>query len=134
MTDTAVQLVRAGAFASALAVALLLQRLSPHAGLRSSWSVNGALWLLDAVIGGTLGRRAPSRAVPLGGHDLGRGSGHGVRARSRLVRLAPCEPSRAGALAFPPGASLRSDVHGLDRAPVSSRRARAVAAGPPRGG
>jgi|SRR5579862_3319101 len=54
MTDTAVQLVRAGAFASALAVALLLQRLSPHAGLRSSWSVNGALWLLDAVIVGAL--------------------------------------------------------------------------------
>ena len=54
MTDAAVQLVRAGAFASALAVALLLQRLSPHARLRGSWSVNGALWLVDAIVVGAL--------------------------------------------------------------------------------
>ena len=54
MTDGQVQLVRAGTFASALAVALLLQRLSPHARLRGSWSVNGALWLLDAIVVGAL--------------------------------------------------------------------------------
>ena len=54
MFDGEVRLVRAGAFASALAVALLLQRLSPHARLRGSWSVNGALWLLDAVVVGAL--------------------------------------------------------------------------------
>ena len=54
MTDGQVQLVRAGTFASALAIALLLQRLSPHARLRGSWSVNGALWLVDAIIVGAL--------------------------------------------------------------------------------
>src|SRR5262245_47366098 len=54
MTDGQLQLVRAGTFASALAVALLLQRLSPHARLRGSWSVNGALLLVDAIVVGAL--------------------------------------------------------------------------------
>ena len=54
MTEGEAQLVRAGAFASALAVALLLQRLLPHARLRGSWSVNGVLWLVDAVVVGAV--------------------------------------------------------------------------------
>jgi sterol desaturase/sphingolipid hydroxylase (fatty acid hydroxylase superfamily) len=46
------QLVRAGAFALALAAAATAQRLAPHARHRGSLRVNAALWALDAAIVG----------------------------------------------------------------------------------
>jgi len=54
MTEGGLQLVRAGAFAGALAIALGLQRFSPHARLRGSWAVNGALGLLGTIVVGAL--------------------------------------------------------------------------------
>jgi len=52
MTDVELQLVRGAAFATAIALATMLQRLAPHAGCRGSWRVNTALWLTGAGIVG----------------------------------------------------------------------------------
>ncbi len=35
---------------AALTLALLLQRLRPHAGLRGSWQVNGGLWFTNLIV------------------------------------------------------------------------------------
>ena len=35
---------------TALTLALLLQRLRPHAGLRGSWQVNGGLWFTNLIV------------------------------------------------------------------------------------
>src|SRR5262245_11600743 len=44
------QVLRASAFVLALLVAVVLQRLAPHARLRGSWVVNGGLWLVNGVV------------------------------------------------------------------------------------
>jgi sterol desaturase/sphingolipid hydroxylase (fatty acid hydroxylase superfamily) len=50
MSELEFQLVRGVGFAAALATAVLLQRLSPHARHSGSWRVNGSFWLIDALI------------------------------------------------------------------------------------
>lgn len=52
MDERTFQLLRVAAFVVAVALALLLQRRSPHARLRGSWLVNGGLWLLNALVVG----------------------------------------------------------------------------------
>ena len=47
-------MLRGLAFLVALSLAVLLQRLTPHARLRGSWRVNGALWLVNLVVLGTV--------------------------------------------------------------------------------
>jgi sterol desaturase/sphingolipid hydroxylase (fatty acid hydroxylase superfamily) len=50
MSEEQFQAVRASAFVAAMALAVLLQRLAPHARLRGSWAVNGSLWLGNALV------------------------------------------------------------------------------------
>ena len=52
MDEGTFQLCRASAFGLAVVLAFALQRLTPHARLRGSWSVNGGLWLLNAMVVG----------------------------------------------------------------------------------
>ncbi|HJQ85370.1 MAG TPA: sterol desaturase family protein [Candidatus Binatia bacterium] len=52
MTESELQVVRAAGFLAAAVAALVLQRLVPHGGLRGSWRVNGALWVVDALVVG----------------------------------------------------------------------------------
>jgi sterol desaturase/sphingolipid hydroxylase (fatty acid hydroxylase superfamily) len=48
--------VRAAGFVVAAVLAVLIQRLAPHARVRGSWTVNGGLWLVDtAVVGAVCG-------------------------------------------------------------------------------
>jgi sterol desaturase/sphingolipid hydroxylase (fatty acid hydroxylase superfamily) len=54
MDEGQFQLLRGAAFGLAVAFAFLLQRVSPHARLRGSWSVNGGLWLVNALVLGTV--------------------------------------------------------------------------------
>jgi sterol desaturase/sphingolipid hydroxylase (fatty acid hydroxylase superfamily) len=54
MNESQFQLLRAGAFVLAIFVAAVLQRLAPHARLRGSWTVNGGLWLVNAVVLGAV--------------------------------------------------------------------------------
>ena len=54
MDEQQFQLVRASAFVLALLLAVALQRLSPHARLRGSWTVNGGLWLVNGVVLGLI--------------------------------------------------------------------------------
>jgi len=54
MDESQFQLLRAGAFIMAILVAAVLQRLAPHARLRGSWTVNGGLWLVNAVVLGVV--------------------------------------------------------------------------------
>jgi sterol desaturase/sphingolipid hydroxylase (fatty acid hydroxylase superfamily) len=44
------QLLRAAGFVAAVTIALLFQRLRPHARLGGSWQVNGGLWLANLVV------------------------------------------------------------------------------------
>src|SRR5207247_2378560 len=44
------QVLRGAGFVTALTLALLLQRLRPHAGLRGSWQVNGGLWFTNLIV------------------------------------------------------------------------------------
>ena len=48
------QLLRSAGFVVALVLALLLQWLRPHACLRGSWRVNGALWFANLVVIGVV--------------------------------------------------------------------------------
>jgi sterol desaturase/sphingolipid hydroxylase (fatty acid hydroxylase superfamily) len=50
VTEPEFQAVRAAGFAVALALAVALQRLVPHAASRGSWRVNGAMWVLNAAV------------------------------------------------------------------------------------
>ena len=52
MSEEQFQLLRGAGFVAAVTLALLLQRLSPHAGVRGSWRVNGALWLVNLIVTG----------------------------------------------------------------------------------
>jgi len=54
MTEGQFQVLRGLGFIAALGLAVLLQRLTPHARLRGSWRVNGALWLVNLVVLGTV--------------------------------------------------------------------------------
>ncbi len=54
MSEEQFQAIRAGAFVAAMAAAVLLQRLTPHAQLRGSWRVNGSLWLVNVVVVGAV--------------------------------------------------------------------------------
>jgi sterol desaturase/sphingolipid hydroxylase (fatty acid hydroxylase superfamily) len=63
MDEATFQLVRTLSFLAAAAVALGLERASPHARFRGSWRVNLGLWVLDlAVERGVRGVRVRSRA------------------------------------------------------------------------
>ena len=54
MSDFQVEVLRAAGFLGALALAVSLERLSPHAHLRGDRSVNVSLWLINAVIVGAV--------------------------------------------------------------------------------
>ena len=54
MEEQQFQVLRASAFVLAALVAVALQRLAPHARLRGSWTVNGGLWLVNAVVLGLI--------------------------------------------------------------------------------
>ncbi len=54
MSEEQFQAIRAGGFVAAATLALLLQRLMPHAGLRGSWRVNGTLWLVNLIVIGAV--------------------------------------------------------------------------------
>jgi sterol desaturase/sphingolipid hydroxylase (fatty acid hydroxylase superfamily) len=48
------QVLRGAGFAAALTLALVLQRLRPHAPLRGSWRVNGGLWFTNLLVIGAV--------------------------------------------------------------------------------
>jgi sterol desaturase/sphingolipid hydroxylase (fatty acid hydroxylase superfamily) len=54
VTEAEFQLLRGGAFALALALAVTLQRLSPHANSRGSLRTNAGLWIVNACVMGTV--------------------------------------------------------------------------------
>jgi len=54
VTETELQALRAAGFVVAALLAVLVQRLAPHARVRGSWRVNGGLWLVDAVVVGAV--------------------------------------------------------------------------------
>lgn len=73
MSEAEFQGIKAVGFAAAMATALMLQWLRPHAALRGSWTSNGTLWALNAAILGlvcagcacTVSRWAASEGVGL---------------------------------------------------------------------
>jgi sterol desaturase/sphingolipid hydroxylase (fatty acid hydroxylase superfamily) len=54
MTAEELQGIRVAAFAVAMGVAVVLQRVAPHAGRGGSWRVNAALWLVSAGLVGVV--------------------------------------------------------------------------------
>jgi sterol desaturase/sphingolipid hydroxylase (fatty acid hydroxylase superfamily) len=54
VTESGAQIVRGVAFLVALVAAIALQRLSPYARFRGSVSVNAGLWLVNAVVLGSI--------------------------------------------------------------------------------
>jgi sterol desaturase/sphingolipid hydroxylase (fatty acid hydroxylase superfamily) len=54
VTEAKLQALRSAAFVAAALLALLAQRLAPHARLRGSWRVNGGLWVLDTALVGAV--------------------------------------------------------------------------------
>jgi sterol desaturase/sphingolipid hydroxylase (fatty acid hydroxylase superfamily) len=54
MTEGQFQILRGLGFVTALGLAVLLQRLTPHGRLRGSWRVNGGLWLVNLAVLGTV--------------------------------------------------------------------------------
>jgi sterol desaturase/sphingolipid hydroxylase (fatty acid hydroxylase superfamily) len=66
------QVLRGAGFVAALTLALLLQRLQPHARLRGSWQVNGGLWFTNLIVIGavcgacacTVARWAANAGIP----------------------------------------------------------------------
>ncbi len=54
MSEEQFQVIRAGAFVAAMVLAVVLQRLAPHARLRGSRSVNGGLWLVNVLVVGAV--------------------------------------------------------------------------------
>jgi sterol desaturase/sphingolipid hydroxylase (fatty acid hydroxylase superfamily) len=54
VTEARLQVLRAAGFVAAALLAVVIQWLAPHARLRGSWRVNGALWLLDTVVVGAV--------------------------------------------------------------------------------
>lgn len=54
MSEGQFQLLRGAGFLGAAVLALLLQRLTPHARLRGSWQVNGGLWFTNLIVIGVV--------------------------------------------------------------------------------
>jgi sterol desaturase/sphingolipid hydroxylase (fatty acid hydroxylase superfamily) len=54
VTETELQISRALGFIAALIVAVVVQRLAPHARCRASWRVNGALWVVNGFLVGVV--------------------------------------------------------------------------------
>jgi sterol desaturase/sphingolipid hydroxylase (fatty acid hydroxylase superfamily) len=54
VTEGELQTLRVAASLGAVAVAMLLQRVSPHARLRGSWRVNGGLWVANVLVMGAV--------------------------------------------------------------------------------
>jgi len=54
VSESEFQAVRAAGFVAALVVAAVLQRIAPFVGTRGSWRTNGALWVLNAIVLGTI--------------------------------------------------------------------------------
>jgi sterol desaturase/sphingolipid hydroxylase (fatty acid hydroxylase superfamily) len=54
VSESQFQLLRATGFMAAVMLALLLQRLRPHARLRESWYVNGGLWFTNLIVLGVV--------------------------------------------------------------------------------
>jgi sterol desaturase/sphingolipid hydroxylase (fatty acid hydroxylase superfamily) len=54
MTEGQFQVLRGLGFVAAMSLAVVLQRLTPHGRLRGSWRVNGALWLVNLVVLGSV--------------------------------------------------------------------------------
>lgn len=54
MNENQFQVLRGAGFVAALALAVLLQRLRPHARLRGSWQVNGGLWFTNLIVLGVV--------------------------------------------------------------------------------
>jgi sterol desaturase/sphingolipid hydroxylase (fatty acid hydroxylase superfamily) len=52
VSEGQLQAVRGAAFVAAMLVAVILQRAAPHARLRGSWRVNGAIWMLATLVVG----------------------------------------------------------------------------------
>ena len=50
VSEAQFQLLRGAGFVAAVALAVLLQRLRPHARLRGSWQVNGTLWFANLIV------------------------------------------------------------------------------------
>ena len=50
MTEAEFQAIKSAGFVSAMALALVLQRLLPHAETRGSWLPNGGLWAVNAAV------------------------------------------------------------------------------------
>jgi sterol desaturase/sphingolipid hydroxylase (fatty acid hydroxylase superfamily) len=72
MTEGDLQVTRATVFVAAMLVAGFVQRVAPHARLRGSWRVNGALWLLNtAVVGAVCGACACTAARWASQHGVG---------------------------------------------------------------
>jgi sterol desaturase/sphingolipid hydroxylase (fatty acid hydroxylase superfamily) len=72
VTETRFQVLRAAGFVAALALALLLQRLRPHARLRGSSRVNAGLWFGNLVVlGVACGACACTVARWSAGHGIG---------------------------------------------------------------
>jgi sterol desaturase/sphingolipid hydroxylase (fatty acid hydroxylase superfamily) len=72
MSETDFQVIRGVGFSAALVIAILAQRLSPHARLVGSWRVNGAFWVMDALLIGALcGACACTAARWAAAHEIG---------------------------------------------------------------
>ena len=54
MTEAKLQALRGAGFVAAALLAVVIQRLAPHARLRGSWRVNGGLWVVDAMVVGAV--------------------------------------------------------------------------------
>jgi sterol desaturase/sphingolipid hydroxylase (fatty acid hydroxylase superfamily) len=54
VNESQFQLLRGAGFVAAVLFAVALQRLSPHAQLRGSRSVNASLWLINLIVAGAL--------------------------------------------------------------------------------
>jgi sterol desaturase/sphingolipid hydroxylase (fatty acid hydroxylase superfamily) len=54
VSESQFQVLRGAGFVVALTLALLLQRLRPHARLHGSWSVNGGLWFTNLIVLGVV--------------------------------------------------------------------------------
>ena len=69
MRESELQVLRGIAFLAALGLAVLLQRLAPHARLRGSWSVNGGLWLVSTGVVGAVCGGCAFTAARWAAHD-----------------------------------------------------------------
>ena len=72
MTESTFQVVRGAGFIAAVSAAVLVQRIAPFVGARSSWRTNATLWTVNAVlIGGVCGACACATAQWASAHGIG---------------------------------------------------------------